>query len=288
MGLFDIFKKRTSNLPQSPKVTPTVREKPIGWDAIAAQEGKARRAEFVKDAAGLYPYEVLLLTYAEKYTAGKEIARFWLYDFGIDDVPGMLRSLEKRGFLSDGKPTEAGLQEIEKNEYIFYMRRNKDIGIPLSRMNQLAVAYPNRPYRDLIWGEYNEQYYEAVKTLNFSKMGSIRCEMAKFSLKEGRPNDAIVLLAEAAYYSLNSCHSTLPEYYYKILSDAGKRTAKTNDELEQLIMCRLCDLGAKIQVYSPIAVTKIVLACVNGQTEKVAYLFEVKTVRISGKPIELF
>ena len=72
---------------------------------------------------GLYPHEILLLSYASKYkTVGNEYPKFWWYDYGIRDVDVALKSLKDRDFLKIGSlksaienETVAVLKDILKN-----------------------------------------------------------------------------------------------------------------------------------------------------------------------------
>lgn len=46
----------------------------------------ALSADDLADKNGLKPTEILMLSYLEKYSSGKPVAKFWHYDYGVDDV----------------------------------------------------------------------------------------------------------------------------------------------------------------------------------------------------------
>ncbi len=67
----------------------------------------------------MYPHEILLLEYAESfYTDRESFQLFWLLKYGIRDMPSLLSSLVKRGFLSEGS-----LQQTLKNETDVALKR---------------------------------------------------------------------------------------------------------------------------------------------------------------------
>ena len=54
-------------------------------------------------STGLYPHEILLLSYAEKYsTDQKSFQQFWIYQYGVLDVPNLLNDLKNRGYIGLG------------------------------------------------------------------------------------------------------------------------------------------------------------------------------------------
>lgn len=83
---------------------------------------------------GLYVAEILLLYYCDqnKYPDPKNgYPSFWWFEFGIRDVGGKLRDLERRGYLvkndssSKYSLTEKGKDELDDNAYIPYVFKNK-------------------------------------------------------------------------------------------------------------------------------------------------------------------
>lgn len=101
MGLFDFLKQKPPQAQAKVKAKvevamhePTKKEMEKQWKAKTAEKIR----NFQKDEAGLYPQEILLLSYLEGYKSGKEIARFWERDYGVDNVRALMASLEKRGF----------------------------------------------------------------------------------------------------------------------------------------------------------------------------------------------
>ncbi len=51
--------------------------------------------------SGLYPHEILALSYANKFTTShKSYAGFWSYKYGIDDMATLIDSLHERGYIT--------------------------------------------------------------------------------------------------------------------------------------------------------------------------------------------
>ena len=92
MGLFDFLKKGQTMGKKKIEVEmtvhePTRKETELQWKAQAAEKVR----NFQKDEAGLYPHEILMLSYLEKYAGGKEPARFWEYEYNVDNVPELIK-----------------------------------------------------------------------------------------------------------------------------------------------------------------------------------------------------
>lgn len=199
MGLFDIFKKKPVPKPAVRIYAPDIAKTNTGGIARAKQQTR----NFQKDEAGLYPHEILLLSYYEKYAAGKPIAKFWEYEFGIDDVPAMMHSLQERGFADGQKLTQAGKDEIEKSEYIFYIRKARYLNISLSELSVRVNKFPNRSYRDLIWGKLNEDLMQSIKEEAWGGYTSVKYKMYLFLMEEKKYQDALMALAEYIFYEIN-------------------------------------------------------------------------------------
>jgi len=62
-----------------------------------------RLANAFPDRFGLYPHEILLLSYVSSITAEQtSFPQFWLYKYSVSDVPKLILSLELRGFIEMG------------------------------------------------------------------------------------------------------------------------------------------------------------------------------------------
>lgn len=199
MGLFDFLKKKSTIAVNTKIYTPSAEELSKSKKEHARQEIR----NFQKNEAGLYPHEILLLSYYEKYYTGKPVARFWQYEFGVDDVPALMRDLERRGFASGEKLTQLGKEEVIKGEYISYIRRHKSYDISLSELSILVNKNPKMHYRDLIWGEFNRKSLEYMKNRQFGWYCKVQYSMYQFLMEEQRYRDAFSHLAQVLFYDLN-------------------------------------------------------------------------------------
>lgn len=223
---------------------------------------------FQKDNAGLYPYEILMLSYLEKYAAGKEPARFWEREYGVDDVPDLIKSLEQRGFAKNGKLTEAGKSEIAKNEYVLYMHKHKYYNIPLSRMSILVNKNPNTNYRDLLWEEFNRLSVEYMQHSQFGLYRNTRFAMYQFLVEEKRYVEALPRLAEAFFYDLNGSDSpyiapALIEGIRELERKIDYTDEKMRDELQKLF----AEIYVPYQNYTNNEVIYIIIAYCFGHDE---------------------
>lgn len=114
MGLFDIFKKKAdeSKNTSTAKVEVTFSEPTVSFqsDEVVPIEKRIKGQEPTCD--GLYPHEVLVLSYAPRYCdGGNEYPGFWWYHYGIKDVTGILSSLQSRGFIQKGTIADAANME---------------------------------------------------------------------------------------------------------------------------------------------------------------------------------
>lgn len=68
-----------------------------------------KRIEGIKPTCdGLFPHEVLVLSYAPLYTdKTKQYHRFWYYTYGIKDVSLIIDSLYDRGYICKGTIEES-------------------------------------------------------------------------------------------------------------------------------------------------------------------------------------
>lgn len=202
MGIFDIFKKK----PSVSKATVSMMDYDPSHAELEAQrkqEAKQKVKNALKHDAGLYPHEILLLSYYEKYAAGKPIARFWQYEFGIDDVPALMKSLQERGFADGKSLTTLGEEEVKKSEYITYVRRHKYLGLSVTDLSILVNKNPSANYRDLIWGELNKNSIEYAKQGRWGLYRNERYSMYLMLMEDRRYLQALYLLFEVVYIDMN-------------------------------------------------------------------------------------
>lgn len=238
MGLFDFFKPSSKPTPPNKKpsvsISVSVHEPtPKEFEAQRKAHAQEKVRNFQKDEAGLYPHEILMLSYLEKYTSGKSIARFWEYEYGVEDVHGLIKSLEERGFSQNGKLTDLGKIEIEKNEYVQYMHRHKFSDISMADMSILVNKYPGANYRDLLWGEFNRLSLQYMNNRRFGLYRNIKHTMCRFVLEEKRYHSAFSLLAEVFFYDLNG--STSPFIAPALVKDLRSLEQKLDYTDEQMI-----------------------------------------------------
>ena len=153
MGLFDFFINNTSANKTAPNqvnvfisdnldnVIP-VNERIVGMEPMCN---------------GLYPHEVLMLSYAPKYSIEeKSFQSFWWNSYGVNDPSAVLESLRSRGFITVGgvEPTIENLKSAELKALLkTYDLKTSGVKedlvkriineIPISELEQL---YPIRYY----------------------------------------------------------------------------------------------------------------------------------------------
>ena len=85
----------------------------------------------------LYPFEVLMLSYSEKYeNTMKTFPAFWIFQIGIGSPNFLLQSLTKRGYLTLGtcKDSLALLRNSELKEIL------KHLGLPVSGKKEVLIS----------------------------------------------------------------------------------------------------------------------------------------------------
>lgn len=129
--------------------------------------------------------------------------------------------------------TEKGEQTLKSNEHIVYVFKNTFTGISIERMKELVRNEPERPYRDLIWTEFNRRCY--YMTLNgLTSVGEYRnthLAMYFFLKQEQKYKTALVHLHEVFFLDLND--SIAPFIAPRIVDEAKeviKKTGYTKDE----------------------------------------------------------
>ena len=125
--------------------------------------GKVTPKNRIKNATptehGLYPHEILALDYAHTYyPSSSDFQGWWLYTHGVEDVRGVLSSLEERGFIEEDNDlyTLLEMQDGSKIREILIANGSKVSGTRetvLERVleevpeDELIRQFPEFPYR---------------------------------------------------------------------------------------------------------------------------------------------
>lgn len=101
--------------------------------------------------------------------------------------------------------TEKGDQTLKSNEHIVYVFKNTFTGISIERMKELVRNEPERPYRDLIWTEFNRKchYMTLYGLTSVGEYRNLRLAMFFFLKQEGKYQTALLHLHEVFFYDLN-------------------------------------------------------------------------------------
>lgn len=281
MGLFDFLKQKPPQAQAKVKAKvevamhePTKKEMEKQWKAKTAEKIR----NFQKDEAGLYPQEILLLSYLEGYKSGKEIARFWERDYGVDNVRALMASLEKRGFAKNGKLTELGKAEIKKNEYVLYMHRHKNLGVSMADMCILVNRNPGANYRDLLWGQFNKLSGEYITNGRIGLYRNTRYAMYSFLCEEKRYNDAFIHLSEAFFYDLNGDASPIvAPALVKNFRDVSRKLDYSEDKIIDVLKKLFRNIYAPHRRYTNDEVICIIVAYSFGRDEMAERVFARRT-----------
>lgn len=174
MGLFDIFKKKAEdNSTPKTAIKVEVKTSPImtQQDDIVPIEKRIKGKKPTCD--GLYPHEVLVLSYAPRYCDnGNEYPRFWWYRYGIKDVTGILRDLELKGFVSVGDISDAVRmeklpaikEELKKRELKVTGKKDDLVARLVENVSEeeLARVFTRRPFSLTGNGETIVKKYEWI------------------------------------------------------------------------------------------------------------------------------
>lgn len=117
MGLFNFFrnkkpKKRRSAAKQAVNVTVSYHEytpaelRQQQYDKI--EEVRKLQEESIPSRNGLLPHEILMLSYAAKYSNNQDcFPRFWTYEYAVQNPSDLLKKLEREGFIREGTAIES-------------------------------------------------------------------------------------------------------------------------------------------------------------------------------------
>ncbi len=222
-------------------------------------------ANDLADEKGLKPTEILMLTYLEKYSSGKPIAKFWHYDYGVDDVWSIIKKLESMGFAENGKLTEKGKAEIKDNEYVYFWHRKSfaKYAFSLPEFCRAVNARRDMPYRDLIWGQLNKAYIESFTSPQ--KCREIRYIMYEFLDDEKNYVQAFSMLLEIPFFDMNSSYPFVSPSVMRELKKMQKKTDFTEEDVFNMANGSYKRMFVKKQVVPPIDAAGVVTSYIFGK-----------------------
>lgn len=101
--------------------------------------------------------------------------------------------------------TSIGKQELEENQYVSYLHRNRYMTI--WEMNR-RIAEKHYPYREILWGYFNEKSMEHWKNFNFGLYRNTRLDMYRFLMEEDKIIVAFSMLCEVLAIDLSGLHNS--------------------------------------------------------------------------------
>ena len=125
--------------------------------------------------------------------------------------------------------TSKGEQELRENQYVSYLHRNRYMTV--WEMNQ-RIAMTHYPYRDILWGYFNEQSGMYFQNFDFGLYRNIRLNMYQFLMEENKPKTAFHMLCEVLSFDLSGLgngektlfewESSNPELYLMVYESMSK------------------------------------------------------------------
>lgn len=280
MGFFDFLKPKpkvnisiTTHEPSKNEIAnqyadycKTQAEKRYNEQEVRAQNNFLElSADDLTDEKGLKPTEILMLTYLEKYSSGKPIAKFWHYDYGVDDVWSIIKKLESMGFAENGKLTEKGKAEIKDNEYVYFWHRKSfaKYAFTLPEFCRAVNARRDMPYRDLIWGRLNEIHLASFTSPQ--KCRELRYIMYEFLNDEKNYVQAFSMLLEIPFFDMNSSYPFVSPSVMRELKKMKKKTDFTEEDVFNMANDSYKKTLVKKQVVPPIDAAGVVTSYIFGK-----------------------
>lgn len=112
------------------------------------------------------------------------------------DIDYLNRKYSERYFVCTFK----GEQELKDNQYVSYLHRKKYMSV--WEMNK-KIADTHYPYRDILWGYFNEQSGIQFQNYDFGLYRNTRLNMYQFLMEENKPKTAFSLLCEVLSFDLS-------------------------------------------------------------------------------------
>lgn len=153
MGLFDFLKKSIgAQKPASNQMNVSFSTNTD--DTIPVSK---RIAGTEPQCNGLYPHEILMLSFAPRYTVGeKTFQGFWWNSYGVKNPESVLESLKNRGFLDVGS-VEATINNLKGSQLKELLKSHdlKSSGAKADLVNRVITEIPTSELENL----YPTKYY---------------------------------------------------------------------------------------------------------------------------------
>ena len=103
--------------------------------------------------------------------------------------------------------TEKGKSEQLQNKYLDYIFEHHryslgEVGVDAVQLNKMVHDYPNKRYRDIIWGNLNKKIIDG-SVQNYGNLSQLRRTMAYFVEEEKKYASALDLCLCSIYYQIN-------------------------------------------------------------------------------------
>lgn len=177
------------------------------------------------------------------------------------------------------EPTDTGAAAIAANPHIGYIHRSR-LGSPdIYSLTDLVRTHPHTPWRDLIWGDLNQQRIAHATADDWGLYSSVTFNMAEFIAEEQRWNDALAMLTEVIYYDLSGMDNgfdrnrrlesidylfpyeksiaTIPPGITERLTRWASRASLTDDGLADLMRGRLQKLSSALRLFADDEIVQI-------------------------------
>ena len=99
--------------------------------------------------------------------------------------------------------TPVGIEELQENEYIPYLHRHRYMSVWDMNIALHSDNLAHRPYRDIIWGEFNKQSHEHFLNFDFGLYRNTRLSMHDFLFEEEKYKTAFDVLCEVISFDLS-------------------------------------------------------------------------------------
>lgn len=153
----------------------------------------------------------------QKVTGKKSELIDRLVEFG--DIAVLNQKYAERYYVLTSK----GEEELKENQYVSYLHRNRYMTV--WEMNQ-RIAQTHYPYRDILWGYFNEQSNVYFQNFDFGLYRNTRLNMYQFLMEENKPKTAFHMLCEVLSFDLSGlsngekslfeCERTNPKFYLEV------------------------------------------------------------------------